>query len=592
MSERSGPEELAAHRHALAVALEARGEREAALEAFADAVRLAPDDPAIRTNQGHALARAGRLDDALAAYRTALDLAADFVPALLGLGAVLRTRDALEEAEAVLRRATQAAPDDAVAWLNLASVLIRRGALGPAEDAAVRALALSPQSPNARANLAQICRDQGRHAEALAHYRAALEIRADPRLHDNYLVGLNYSAGQDPDAVFAEHRRWAALHGRAEGPAPVFSPAGPGPLRVGYVSPDFCTHPVAFFLEAVLRHHDPARVQVHAYASLNAPADAMTARLRALVPVWRDIRALDDAAAAQRIREDGIDVLIDLAGHTRGNRLGVFAQRAAPVQATWIGYPHTTGLDAVDVRLTDAEADPPGPADRRHSERLVRLPRGFLCYSPQTSPPVGPPPAARNGFVTFGSFNNAFKISTDCVRLWSALLAAVPGARLLLKSRGLDDPATRAAFGGAFAAAGVDAARLELLGRVPGLEGHLAVYDRVDIALDTTPYNGTTTTCEALWMGVPVLTLTGAVHAARVGTSLLTRVGLDDFIAPSEEAFVRTGAAKAADPEALATLRAGLRDRVDASPLTDGPGFTRALEDTLIALRRGGAPAV
>ena len=546
----------------------------------------ADGDAAVQTNYGNAQLRAGDAKAAAGAFQAALSLDPRFAPALLGWGAAARDLGRRDEAETAFRQACEADPENALAWANYALALIRRGALGPAEEAVQRSLKLNENSPMALAALARICRDQGRHDEALSLYRKALALEPNKAVHSAYLLGLSYAAGVEPETLYAAHREWARLH--APKPHPAAFPAAEAnrPLRVGYVSADWREHPVAFFMEAVLRLHDRARVTPYVYSNMTGAGDPYTERLRALAGEWRDISAQDDDAAVATIRQDAIDVLIDLAGHTRGNRLGVFARRAAPVQATWLGYPATSGLDEMDVRLTDADADPPGQTDPWHSEILVRLPTGFLCFTPPSRPEITPLPAQSNGHVTFGSFNNAFKMSAACVRAWAGVLQAVPDAKLLLKARALDDVATQDAFRGHFRTAGVDPDRIAFLGRVAGHGGHLAAYGHVDIALDTLPYNGTTTTFEALWMGVPVVTLAGALHANRVGASILRRLDLGTLVAETAEAYAGIAARLASDISELAELRASLRGRMEASPLMDGAGFTRALEDALIDLRR------
>jgi predicted O-linked N-acetylglucosamine transferase (SPINDLY family) len=282
---------------------------------------------------------------------------------------------------------------------------------------------------------------------------------------------------------------------------------------------------------------------------------------------------------AENIREDGIDILVDLAGHTFGHRLLVFARKPAPVQVTWLGYPNTTGMTAMDYRVTDAWVDPPGDGDARHTETLVRLSRGFLCYQPlPDSPPVSELPSRATGYITFGCFNNSAKISTPVLDAWSEILKAVPGSRLLLKARQLRDPSLRRHFERELQKRGVDPQRVEMLGRIESKFGHLDLYGRVDIGLDPFPYNGTTTTCEALWMGVPVVVLAGDRHAGRVGVSLLTSVNLTELIAETVPEYQRIAVELALNSERLAAYRSGMRERMRQSPLLDAAGFTHAME--------------
>ena len=314
------------------------------------------------------------------------------------------------------------------------------------------------------------------------------------------------------------------------------------------------------------------------YANLPRP-DPVTARLQRLVPHWRDIYKAPDAQVADRIRQDGIDILVDLAGHTAHNRLLLFARKPAPVQATWLGYPDTTGLKAMDHRLTDAHADPPGTTEHLHTEQLIRLPDCAWCFRPsEHAPPVSEPPMPRAGHITFGCFNALPKINAPLLRLWSEILLGVPGSRLLLKNAAVRDPSVQQRMRTVLEEAGVAPGRIELAGHIPEPAGHLASYGRVDIALDTFPYHGTTTTCEALWMGVPVVTLAGKTHASRVGVSLLANVGLPDLVARDPGEYVRIAAALGTDAHRLAEFRASLRERMAASPLMDATRFARNVE--------------
>jgi predicted O-linked N-acetylglucosamine transferase (SPINDLY family) len=395
------------------------------------------------------------------------------------------------------------------------------------------------------------------------------------------LYTLNLLADQAPAEVAAEHRRWAQCHAAFPGAGGrLLAASGPSDrrLRVGYVSPDFVLHAVSFFILPILAAHDRNRWEVFCYSNARV-ADAVTGRIRGLAEHWRDIARLSDDAAAELIRRDGLDVLIDLAGHTAHNRLLVFARRPAPVQATWLGYPNTTGLPQIDYRLTDAVSDPPGTTEAWHSEKLWRLPGPFLCYEPPAvAPAVNALPADPADGVTFACFNNLAKINPELVGLWARLLRDVPGSRLLLKSPGLADPPTVAAVRARFAAAGVAGDRIGCDGTRLSVADHLGLYRGVDVALDAHPYNGTTTTCEALLMGVPVVTLAGQVHAARVGASLLTHLGRSEWIAATADAYVEIARGLAGDRSRLGAIRAELRAQLLRSPLCDAVGFTRRLE--------------
>ncbi len=382
-----------------------------------------------------------------------------------------------------------------------------------------------------------------------------MALEADPgnvAAHSHLLTALNYGVGEgtEPEAVFAEHRRWEAMHAtplRRHWRAHANERAPERRLKVGYLSPDV------------------------------AQPDAVTEQLRRAADHWRPVAGLAPAVIAELVGEDAIDVLVDLAGHTWPRSMLVLARKPAPVQVTWLGYGTTTGMSAVDWRLTDATADPPGEAERLHAETLVRLPKGFHCYRPPADAPE-PRPATGAGPVTFGSFNNVAKITPAAIAAWSRLLEQVAGSRLVLKYRGLDDPGLAARLGAAFAAEGVDAGRIVLRGRDVRLGDHFAAYREIDVALDTFPYNGTTTTCEALWMGVPVVTLAAGAHVGRVGASLLKGLGLAELVAGDERDYVERAAALATDAERRAAFHATLRERMAAAALMDAESFARALE--------------
>ena len=380
------------------------------------------------------------------------------------------------------------------------------------------ALSLMPAYADALSNRGEVLRETGEAGAAIDYYRRALDADgARPAIHSNLLYALNCVTDVDRGAVAAEHRRWAQAHARpATATATHNNAADPERrLRIGYVSPDFRRHSAAYFIEPVLAAHDPAAVEIFCYAS-SSLRDEVSDRLRALAHGWRDIDALDDGEAAKRIGADGIDILVDLSGHTMNGRLALFAGKPAPVQVTYLGYPNTTGLNAMDYRLTDARADPEGDGEAFHSETLVRLSGGFLCYRPPDDAPAVAPP--NNGPVTFISCNNLAKVTPPVVAAWAALLARLPDCRLALKAKALGDAGARRRMAERFADHGVAAGRIDLMGWVE-TGSHLGVYGGADIGLDTFPYNGATTTCEALWMGVPVVTLAGDRHAGRVGAS-------------------------------------------------------------------------
>ena len=574
-----------------ALSLRALGRLTEALEDFRQARQLDPALAEAHHQEGNVLKQLGRFADAIVALRLAVQLAPTLAPAWLNLGVACLENHERSAAIRAFREAIKFEPTRPEAHNILGVALLSSGQVSPARAAFSESLRLNPNFAPAHDNLGRLCKSEGLLDDAIRHFRAALAVKPDPGTHSNLLLALNYLPGLAPAEVFAEHRRWHQLYAaplanlpggsaspRAENDKVIAAPLGGRRLRIGYVSPDFCHHAVAYFIAPVLAAHDRTRFEIFCYANVATP-DQVTQRLRGLAEHWRDIARMDDSAAAAQIRADEIDLLIDLAGHTAGHRLLLFARRPAPVQATWIGYPNTTGLDAIDYRLTDAICDSLGDADAYHSEKLVRLPTNFSCYEPDpTAPDVNPLPAQEPGAVTFGCFNNFAKVTPDVIALWSRLLRELPKARLLLKSRGLGDPAVAERLHTTFAAAGVEPERVTLNGQELSVADHLGLYHGVDIALDPFPYNGTTTTCEALWMGVPVITLAGHSHAARVGASLLTHTGLSDWIASSPEDYIALAISAVRDLPRLVKLRQGLREQVRRSPLGDAATFTRTLE--------------
>jgi predicted O-linked N-acetylglucosamine transferase (SPINDLY family) len=473
-------------------------------------------------------------------------------------------------------------PNNDEAWSNLGAIYYEQFGYSESIECLQRAVKINNKNEKAVVNLSLSLMAVGNAIEADRVLRAARDTAPDSdKVHSLFVFNLNYLTTPTKQEIFDEHRRWARRYDDAARPDPdwIRRRQDGKKIRVAYISPDIRRHSVAYFVSPVLKAHDKAKFEVYGYSDVKKPDD-VTRELMGVVDHWRDISQLDNARISRMIREDEIDILVDLAGHTSpASRILLFANRAAPVQVSWLGYPDTTGLLAMDYRLTDTRTDPEGEADAFYTEKLVRLEEGFLCYEPATNAPApGVVPIQVNGFVTFGSFNNILKVSDRVVRAWSEILRRIPDARLILKSRGLYDASARAAVLSRFQEHGSDVDRIECLGHVVGHDDHLGLYNRVDIALDTFPYSGTTTTCEAMWMGVPVITLEGDRHVSRVGASLLATVGLADCIANRVEAYIERAVALAGDVPRLGSLRAGLRDRMRGSPLMDAPGFTRNLE--------------
>jgi FkbM family methyltransferase len=564
-------------------ALLALGQTDEALAAVDAALAASPETADLHHARGLCLEQLGRLDEAAEAHRRSLGIDPRRAHVHKDLAVALSALGALEDAARHAEQARAIDPGLLDAHLVLGAVRVRASRLDEGIACYRDAMALAPARPEPHSNVGAALQLQGRIPEGLAYLRRALDLAPDHAVvRSNLLMALHYDLAAGPRMLAEEHRAWGRLHGGLRGPAP--PRAAPKPrLRVGYVSADLRNHSVARFVEPIFTAFDRTAFDVVAYSNAARP-DAVTAKLRALVTAWRDVRGLSDIALAERIREDGIDILVDLGGHSADNRLAVFAHRPAPVQVTYLGYPDTTGLAAVDYRLTDAHADPPGEADALHVERLVRLPAGAWCYAPGMSSPVSEPPRDVRGHVTFGAFNDFAKVRPDMMALWAEILGAVPGSKLLLKAKSLADPALAREVRAFFGRRGIDEARVEARGWTPYRAGHLALHAAVDVALDTFPYHGTTTTCDALWMGVPVVTLAGEAHVSRVGASLLNRVGLDDLVARSPEEYVAVAVRLAGDRARLLELRRTLRDRVSGSPLGSPETFTRALEDAYRAM--------
>ena len=563
--------------HALGVVKHQRGASGEAVSLIEKAVALRPDYPEALFNLGtieHAL---GRVEDAIAHWRGTIRLRPQDANALVSLSAVLCDRGEGEEAADLSARAVALNPELAEGHLNLANALVTLGRGAEAIEHYRDFLARKPDSVVGHNNLGNALKAIGRFDEAIASYRQALGIDADYlAAHSNILMCMLYRSECTDESLLDEHKAWRRrLDTVPRWPVQRRSPA-PARLRIGFVSPDFRLHSCAYFIEPLFAHHDRTRFELFAYSDV-LRADEVTARLRGHAAQWRDCASWNDDTLARRIAEDGIDLLIDLAGHTNRNRLRLFAGKAAPIQASWLGYPATTGVDEIDFRLTDAIADPPDRADHQHVERLVRMDGCFLAYRPADEAPAITARAGSDA-VTFGSFNNPVKLSAATVALWAKVLHAVSGSRLLLKGKGLQEPLARDWVTASFAREGIGADRLTLSGWRGALRDHLASYAEVDIALDPTPYNGTTTTMEALWMGVPVVTLAGTRHSARVGTSLLISAGLPELVAQTPADYVAIAVGLARDRQRLAGYRTSLRQHLARSPLLDGPDFARRFE--------------
>ena len=546
---------------------------------YHSALEIKPDFTDAIYNLGHTLHELGRFSEAETSYRRALEIKPDYAGVLNNLGNTLVELNRLDEAEACYRSALKSKPDYAGAYNNLGNILNEQSRLSEAEANYRCALEIQSDHVEALSNLGNVLKNQGRLVEAEHGFRRALELKPDfTDAHDNLLFTLNYNASYLPSYCLEEAIRYGSMLTSKAGW--IFSSwpcsAAPDRLRIGLVSGDLCNHPVGYFLESLLSRFDRSQVELFAYPTIRRE-DSLTARIRPYFAAWKPLSGLDDDAAASLIHADGVHLLFDLSGHTAHNRLPVFARRPSPVQVSWLGYLATTGVQEIDYVLGDPVATPPDDQGN-FSEQIWRLPDVWCCFTPpEMELEAGPLPALSAGYVTFGCFNNLSKMNDKVVALWSRLLQAVPASRLFLKAKQLGDPTVCEATLKRFAAEGIDSSRLLLEGPSPRAE-LLAAYQRVDIALDPFPYGGGTTTFEALWMAVPVITLKGDRFLSRCGQSLASSAGLPEWIAEDESGYVARGVAHSSDLTRLAALRGGLRQQVLASPLFDASRFAGNFE--------------
>jgi len=585
------PENGTIFSHLGSILIDSGRHREAAL-ALEQAAGLLPEDASILTNLGCAYRSLGRVEEALDSFERATRLDPTTPQIHSNLATALATLNRPAEAALRLYAAIVLSPDYAGSYSNLGAVMLRGNMPDsrPIMYMLRRAVQIDPDLPTAHSNLSVILAGRGEPDIAVPHNLRAAELAPSPEHWSRVLFNLNYCDSWSAEACAREHRRLGALFDAAGEPLRLPpSPARPaGRHRIGFCSPDFRNHSVAYFLRPLLAALDRSQFEIFCYSDV-LKGDEVTAEIRAAADHWIEAVGLSDLELAHQVRVDRVDTLIDLAGHTPANRMGAFALRPAPVQMTWLGYANTSGLSTVNYRIVDEITDPPGAADALASETLLRLPGGFLCYGP---PPYAPPPAFRepaaDGAVIFGTFNNPTKITDATFTLWARLLLRVPKSRLLIKSFRLRDEVLRLHIVGKFTERGVSGDRLILLDANSDAVEHLATYGHIDIGLDPVLYNGTTTTFEAMWMGVPVIAERGDRHAARVGASLLTHIGLPELIAENAEDYIEIACRLAEDPAELARVRSGLREKLARSPLCDAAGFARKFERAL--LEAAGAP--
>lgn len=570
------------------------GHRVEAVEKMRKAVACEPGDPDVLFNLGYALQHNLQRTESLQVYLDAERAGCDTGDLHTNIGVILKDQERYMEAAERFHKGCERNPESHAAMNNLGAVCINLGLTTEAIECFQHALRINPTMPAPHSNLGHMLKISGKAEEGMDYYLRGLKLAPeDKEMMHNYLLCTLYQVNFSPQEIFEEHRKWGERLAAGIKCLPrrhVRDGHPHGKIRIGYVSPDLCQHPVSFFAGPLMDGHDRGRFEVYVYADVHRE-DAVTARFRGAVDVWRDITEMKNPEVGGLMQKDEIDILVDLCGHTAHNRLEVLAARPAPVTASYLGYPATTGMPGVDFRITDGIADPLGQTDAWHTEKLVRLDRCAWCFEPPANtPPIGPLPADKNGFLTFGCFNNLAKLNASLYDAWVKILRQVPDSRLFLKAKTLIDPGICQEVRDYFTARGISLERLRVSGFEAIAKSHFDRYNEVDIALDSYPYHGTTTTCEALWMGVPVVTRTGEAHLSRVGASLLHAVGHPELVAPSEEEYVRLAVELARDPARLRTLRAGLRGQMQSSPLLDPAGFIRSLEEALLSLlpRRAG----
>ena len=561
--------------------LKAQNRLSAAIACYKKALVLQPDFPFALNDLGTIHSENNQLKEAINCYQKAIASKPDFLEALSNLGVAYKQVGELERAVATFEQALLLNANSAATLNNLGDALYEQNRLSEAAAYLKKALVINPNLAEAHYNLGNVYKDQGELYQAVASYQQAIACRPNYlNAFNNKLMTYNYIADFPQARYHAEICQYGEIikSNSQRLSHPNTTANSRLPLRVGFVSADFRGHSVSYFLLAFFAAHDRKKFAFYCYSNATT-LDKTSKQLKKLVARWRNIANKDDSVAKEMIRNDNIDILVDLSGLTKGHRLGLFANKPAPIQVTWLGYPNSTGLQAIDYRITDNIADPVGMTDQYYIEKLIRLPNSFLCYSPpDPAPAITPLPAHKNGYITFVSFNNLTKITTEVVKVWARILHMVPGSRLMIKYKTLQAANVQQRFIAIFAKESIPADRLLTAAFTPTVQEHLAMYGQVDIALDTFPYNGTTTTCEALWMGVPVVVLAGDRHGGRVGASLLNSVQMPELITDNLEGYIAKAVALANNPDHLTTMRHQMRDRLKASTLCDADGFAKNMQ--------------
>jgi predicted O-linked N-acetylglucosamine transferase (SPINDLY family) len=564
----------------LGVLLAETGKLEEAVASYREAIRLKPGYAEAQNNLGNALEKLGQSEEAMACYRQAISLKPDLAEAHNNLGFALAGKSQFSEAIIEYRHATRLKPHYAEAHNNLGNVFRNKGQPDEAIACYQQGISLKPDFVEARSNLGNVLAEVGRFRPAIDSYRQALLLKPDYAVaHSNLVFLLHYQPDYDAGMLFDELRLWNDQHAKplATRILPHANNRDPERrLRIGYVSPDLRDHVVGRNLLPLFREHDHDQVEVFCYTN-SFQGDGITQQIKQCSDGWRVIAGRSNAQAVEMVRQDQIDILVDLALHSASNRLLVFAQKPAPVQATFAGYPGSTGLDTIDYRLTDPYLDPPGLNDRFYSETSIRLTNSFWCYdAANTKLDVNPLPAQTRDYFTFACLNNFCKVNEPVLKLWARVLRRVEHSRLIMLC---PEGSHRQALLEIFQREGVQPDRIELAASRPRSR-YFEIYHRIDLALDTFPYNGHTTSLDSFWMGVPVVTLVGKTVVGRAGLSQSTNLGLPEVVAHTPEQFVEIAAGLAENLPRLAELRRTLRRRMQESPLLDASGFARSIESS------------
>lgn len=562
----------------LGIALAGCGQDDQAIASYQKAIALDPNYARAHCNLGVARASKNQFRDAAATLGRALQLQPNYAEALCNLGFVLAEVGQTDQAITSLQRALQFRPNYPEAHYNLGNAFTLTKQLGPAVESFQRAIKARPNYAKAMGNLANVLSNLGRLDESIAMYRQTMAINpADAQIHSSLILTLHYHENYPAAAIREELDQWNKKHAAPLAASIRVHENDRNPdrvLRVGYVSPDFCRHSVSRFMLPVLRNHDLTKFEIVYYASVGKPDD-VTEKLRAGAKTWRDVSGMSDEALADQVRADRIDVLVDLALHAAKNRLLAFARKPAPVQMTYLAYCGSSGIPAIDYRLTDPYFDPLGADESVHSEKSLRL-TSYWCYEPTgDEPAVGPLPASTNGFITFGCLNTFAKANRPTLAAWAKLLQSIPKSRLILHAPAPDhSPHLREIFG----QAGIDPSRVTYSPMLATRE-YFAQYNQIDIALDPLPFGGGTTSCDAIWMGAPVVSCTGGTSVSRAGSSILNNIGMPELVGKNVEQYLQIASGLANGLPRLAKLRESLRETMQKSPLMDAARFTRDLEN-------------